>query len=641
MKKNKKIIFGGALLITLLILILLRGFIIEFAAERKIKRIEGRLRIEINYDDLSLSGLSGVKIMGLSVVPEGGDTLLKADKIIARLNPWRLIILRPDLKYLEIERGGLTFVKRDSTSNFDFLYKINSDSLAKKENIKSEDKRSLITIDYSKIAASLYNLFLDLMPSDAVLKDVYLTYINNDYKLDIRLTESTVENDKYTSLITADENGRKEHLRATGTLNDEERSVSAIFTPKESTMFKVPFLEFRWGAKLLFDTLSLNIKSTLRENEKIIFSGNASASSISLFHPDISPEEVVLKKGIIDYNVNIGANYAELDSSSVITINALSFSPFMRAEKRENWILTASLIKENLNADELFSSLPKGLFLNLENIETSGYMDYRFLLLVDFNNVDSLKLESSLNKRDFMIRKMGRADLRLMTGDFLHTVYEKGQPVRSFTVGESNPNFTPLGRISPYLQMAVLQSEDGGFFYHNGFVPEGIRGAIAENLKKGRFARGGSSITMQLVKNVYLNRHKTLARKFEEILIVWLIESNRLVSKERMFEVYLNIIEWGPGIYGVREASLFWFNKEPHQLNINESIFLASIIPAPKRAFRNFNPDFSLKEDMVGYYRLLAERLKVKEIITESEEASVKPIINLSDKAKSMISESK
>ena len=586
MKKDKKIIFGGGLLFALLLLILLRGYIIEFAAERKIKVIESRFRIEINYDDLSPSGLAGVKITGLSVVPAGGDTLLKAETIIARLNPWRLIILRPDLKYLEIERAGLTFVKRDSISNFDFLYN---------DKILSEDKKSIKKVDYSKITASLYNLFLDLMPSQAILKDVHLTYINKDYKLSITLTESSVENDKYTSLIISDENGKIERLRATGSLSDEERRISAIFTPKDSAMFKVPFLEFRWGAKLLFDTLSVDIKSSQRENEKISFSGNASASSISLFHPDISPEEVVLKKGIINYNLNIGGNYAELDSSSVITINTLSFSPFIRAEKRENWILTASLIKEDLDANELFSSLPKGLFLNLENIETSGYLDYRFHLLIDFNNIDSLKLESGLNKRDFIIRKMGRADLRLMNSEFLHTVYEKGEPVRSFTVGESNPGFTSLGRISPYLQMAVLQSEDGGFFYHNGFVPEGIRGAMAENLKKGRFARGGSSITMQLVKNVYLNRHKTLARKFEEILIVWLIENNRLVSKERMFEVYLNIIEWGPGIYGIREASLFWFNKEPHKLNINESIFLASIIPAPKRAFRNFNADYSLK----------------------------------------------
>ncbi|GAB1374222.1 biosynthetic peptidoglycan transglycosylase [Bacteroidales bacterium] len=632
MKKDKKIIFGGGLLFALLLLILLRGYIIEFAAERKIKVIESRFRIEINYDDLSPSGLAGVKITGLSVVPAGGDTLLKAETIIARLNPWRLIILRPDLKYLEIERAGLTFVKRDSISNFDFLYN---------DKILSEDKKSIKKVDYSKITASLYNLFLDLMPSQAILKDVHLTYINKDYKLSITLTESSVENDKYTSLIISDENGKIERLRATGSLSDEERRISAIFTPKDSAMFKVPFLEFRWGAKLLFDTLSVDIKSSQRENEKISFSGNASASSISLFHPDISPEEVVLKKGIINYNLNIGGNYAELDSSSVITINTLSFSPFIRAEKRENWILTASLIKEDLDANELFSSLPKGLFLNLENIETSGYLDYRFHLLIDFNNIDSLKLESGLNKRDFIIRKMGRADLRLMNSEFLHTVYEKGEPVRSFTVGESNPGFTSLGRISPYLQMAVLQSEDGGFFYHNGFVPEGIRGAMAENLKKGRFARGGSSITMQLVKNVYLNRHKTLARKFEEILIVWLIENNRLVSKERMFEVYLNIIEWGPGIYGIREASLFWFNKEPHKLNINESIFLASIIPAPKRAFRNFNADYSLKEEMAGYYRLLAERLRVRGIISESEEASVMPVIILSDKAKSMISERK
>ncbi|MEZ7954983.1 MAG: hypothetical protein QMB82_07515, partial [Bacteroidales bacterium] len=453
MKKDKKIIFGGGLLFALLLLILLRGYIIEFAAERKIKVIESRFRIEINYDDLSPSGLAGVKITGLSVVPAGGDTLLKAETIIARLNPWRLIILRPDLKYLEIERAGLTFVKRDSISNFDFLYN---------DKILSEDKKSIKKVDYSKITASLYNLFLDLMPSQAILKDVHLTYINKDYKLSITLTESSVENDKYTSLIISDENGKIERLRATGSLSDEERRISAIFTPKDSAMFKVPFLEFRWGAKLLFDTLSVDIKSSQRENEKISFSGNASASSISLFHPDISPEEVVLKKGIINYNLNIGGNYAELDSSSVITINTLSFSPFIRAEKRENWILTASLIKEDLDANELFSSLPKGLFLNLENIETSGYLDYRFHLLIDFNNIDSLKLESGLNKRDFIIRKMGRADLRLMNSEFLHTVYEKGEPVRSFTVGESNPGFTSLGRISPYLQMAVLQSEDGG-----------------------------------------------------------------------------------------------------------------------------------------------------------------------------------
>src|SRR6185436_18879584 len=106
--------------------------------------------------------------------------------------------------------------------------------------------------------------------------------------------------------------------------------------------------------------------------------------------------------------------------------------------------------------------------------------------------------------------------------------------------------------------------------------------SIAQNYKAGKFVRGGSTITMQLVKNVFLSRNKTVARKAEEALIVWLIESNRLVSKERMFEIYLNIVELGPNIYGVNEASRFYFNKKVSELTMSESIFLASLLPRPK-----------------------------------------------------------
>jgi len=101
------------------------------------------------------------------------------------------------------------------------------------------------------------------------------------------------------------------------------------------------------------------------------------------------------------------------------------------------------------------------------------------------------------------------------------------------------------------------------------------------NIKERRFARGGSTITMQLVKNVFLNRNKTIARKMEEILLVWLIENQQLCSKERMFEVYLNIIELGPHIYGANEAAHFYFNKDASKLTLPESIFIASIIPRP------------------------------------------------------------
>ena len=101
---------------------------------------------------------------------------------------------------------------------------------------------------------------------------------------------------------------------------------------------------------------------------------------------------------------------------------------------------------------------------------------------------------------------------------------------------------------------------------------------------------------MQLVKNVFLNRNKNIARKLEEALIVWLIETNRLTSKARMFEVYLNIAEWGPMVYGIREAADFYFSKRPSQLTLEECIYLASIIPKPKHFMTSFTNSGQLRE---------------------------------------------
>ena len=148
-----------------------------------------------------------------------------------------------------------------------------------------------------------------------------------------------------------------------------------------------------------------------------------------------------------------------------------------------------------------------------------------------------------------------------MNEPFEYTVYEQGEPVRSFEIGPANPSFRPFNAVSRYLPLAIMQSEDAGFFYHNGFIPSAIRESLIQDIKERRFARGGSTLSMQLVKNVFLSRNKTIARKLEEMLIVWLIESDHLTSKERMFEVYLNIAEWGPMIYGAAEASRYYFAK--------------------------------------------------------------------------------
>jgi membrane peptidoglycan carboxypeptidase len=113
--------------------------------------------------------------------------------------------------------------------------------------------------------------------------------------------------------------------------------------------------------------------------------------------------------------------------------------------------------------------------------------------------------------------------------------------MRNIIIGPENPNFVPIDQISPYLKNALLTAEDPSFYSHNGFVEASIRSSIITNFKAKAFKRGGSTISMQLAKNVYLNRQKTLARKIEEILIVWIMENGKLSSKQRMFENYLNL----------------------------------------------------------------------------------------------------
>jgi membrane peptidoglycan carboxypeptidase len=187
------------------------------------------------------------------------------------------------------------------------------------------------------------------------------------------------------------------------------------------------------------------------------------------------------------------------------------------------------------------------------------------------------------------------------------------------------------------LKNAVLTSEDGSFFHHRGFNEDAFRQSIALNFTKGKFVRGGSTISMQLVKNVFLNRKKNISRKLEEALIVWLIENNNLCSKERMFEVYLNIIEWGPGIYGIKEASYFYFKKRPSDLNLAESIFLASIIPRPKSFRYSFDTEGRLKGSLAGYYRLVSEILYRKELISQNEFENLLPSVELKGNARLLV----
>ena len=159
--------------------------------------------------------------------------------------------------------------------------------------------------------------------------------------------------------------------------------------------------------------------------------------------------------------------------------------------------------------------------------------------------------------------------------------------------------WVPLSHISPYLIKAVLIAEDDKFWSHKGFDLDAIRKALEKDLDKGKFKFGGSTISQQLVKNLYLTPSKNPLRKAKEAIITWRME--KALSKRRILELYLNIVEWGEGIFGIEVAAQHYYGKPSGALSPQESARLAAVLPNPRRYRPNRPPRYVDKRAAIIY----------------------------------------
>jgi hypothetical protein len=170
-----------------------------------------------------------------------------------------------------------------------------------------------------------------------------------------------------------------------------------------------------------------------------------------------------------------------------------------------------------------------------------------------------------------------------LSATFEQTVeYEHGKWM-TFLVGPESQDWVPFAELSPHLINSIMTTEDSGFFKHHGFISSEFRSALQQNLQRGYFRLGASSITMQMVKNVLLTREKTLARKLQEMFLTWYVEHQ--LGKERIMEIYFNVIEFGPGIYGIGRAARHYFGKSAKELAPEEAAWFSSILPNPKKRY--------------------------------------------------------
>jgi monofunctional biosynthetic peptidoglycan transglycosylase len=162
--------------------------------------------------------------------------------------------------------------------------------------------------------------------------------------------------------------------------------------------------------------------------------------------------------------------------------------------------------------------------------------------------------------------------------------------------------WVPYEKISGNLKRALIASEDAKFVDHEGFDWEGIQKAYEKNLKKGRIVAGGSTISQQLAKNLFLSTKRTPWRKAEEAVITLMLEA--VMDKRRIFEIYLNVIEWGNGVFGAEAASRHYFGIGPSQLSAYQAAKLAAMVPNPRYYDRNREARGLLRKTDIILYRM-------------------------------------
>ncbi|TAE57827.1 MAG: penicillin-binding protein [Nostocales cyanobacterium] len=189
--------------------------------------------------------------------------------------------------------------------------------------------------------------------------------------------------------------------------------------------------------------------------------------------------------------------------------------------------------------------------------------------------------------------------------------------------GEANREVVPLDRISPNLKRAVLASEDGHFYSHHGINPTGVGRALVVNLAAGGVKEGGSTITMQLVKNLFLSQRRAFTRKLAEAVLA--IRLEQILTKNEILEMYLNQVYWGHNNYGVQTAARTYFDKSAEFLTLGESAMMAGLIQAPE----DFSPFASMERAKQKQQEVLGRMLELKWITQKEHDDALKEKIKL------------
>ncbi len=405
-----------------------------------------------------------------------------------------------------------------------------------------------------------------------------------ELRLDWRRTSrGTVELRLHGGLL----DGRGGRFSVTGSLSRETGAGTLGF---ELRGLRAADLPPGWfgdrGVELPAGTIDGAFEGRRSEKGEMEGHGSLAAEGLAIVWPRLDPKPVGPIAGSIEGDVawdpdsrrlSLRAGRAHFAAAVLDADGALTLSGARPVELR--------IDAPAVDLQKVVDALPAPLRPPPEAPRLEGTFSARFALRGPLRKPDEIEFE----RAELDLGGLREAARRDGEEGFLRRPFEyrpkaPDGPQRIIEVGPRNPRFVPYASLPQWVARAVVVSEDGGFFGHHGFDFDEIKESILRDVETGEAVRGGSTITQQLVKNLFLSREKTLSRKIREALVTLEVEAT--VPKWRILEVYLNTIEWGPDVYGIGEAALRYFAVPATQLTPREAAFLATIIPAPRRFYQ-------------------------------------------------------
>ncbi|MEO8705114.1 MAG: transglycosylase domain-containing protein [Kofleriaceae bacterium] len=288
--------------------------------------------------------------------------------------------------------------------------------------------------------------------------------------------------------------------------------------------------------------------------------------------------------------------------------------------------LTGHFVIPPIECQRVLAAIPTEMAPYMSGYKLRGTFEVDLDVDIDWAKLDELKLGGHVGLRNCKVTDEPADSPRRLTKEFEHYVEVDQGKWHSFVVGPANEDFVPFEDISPFLVKSIMSTEDSAFYFHRGFITSEFRTALVNDLKAGGFKYGASSITMQMVKNVLLYREKTLARKLQELFLTWHVENT--LSKDRILEIYFNVIEYGPGLYGIGPAAKHYFGKAPKDLTPVEAAFFSTILPAPKERYKQYCAGTLTKWTDDKIRRILGIMLKRDRLTqTEYDNAMATPLM--------------